>query len=158
MITRAMDAYGSITAWLMAYLDHKQVGKPAMMAAMLVLTACCVSDLPRLTSDVIPGKWGKKAFVYRAGLMNAVERVLIAQSLIIHGITGKAKVRQLQRNESGQATTEFLLFDYISAAHNLFGMRRNDAEQLTMPKFQWLPTPCTQIKRLLNGVFGSVLP
>ena len=66
------------------------------------------------------------------------DMVLIAQSLITHGIIGKAKVRQLQRHESGQATTEFRAFDYISAARNHFNMSRGDAEQLTMTEFQML--------------------
>ncbi|AXH43445.1 hypothetical protein MZUP3_150 [Erwinia phage vB_EhrS_49] len=136
LIQRAMDAYGSVPAWLMAHLNRKQMGKPAMMAAMSVLAACCESDVSRLTGDIIPGKSGKWAFVYRAGLMNAVEMVLIAQSLITHGIIGKAKVRQLQRHESSQATTEFRSFDYISAARNHFGISRAEAEQLSMTEFQ----------------------
>ena len=64
--------------------------------------------------------------------------VLIAQSLITHGIIGKAKVRQLQRHETGQATTEFRAFDYINAARNHFGMSRQEAEQLSMTEFQML--------------------
>lgn len=136
LIHRAMDAYGLVPAWLMAHLNRKQMGKPAMMAAMSVLAACCESDVSRLTGDIIPGKSGKWAFVYREGLMNAVEMVLIAQSLITHGIIGKAKVRQLQRHESSQATTEFRSFDYISAARNHFGISRAEAEQLSMTEFQ----------------------
>jgi hypothetical protein len=120
----------------MAHLNRKQMGKPAMMAAMSVLAACCESDVSRLTDDIIPGKSGKWAFVYRAGLMNAVEMVLIAQSLITHGIIGKAKIRQLQRHESAQATTEFRSFDYISAARNHFGISRAEAEQLSMTELQ----------------------
>lgn len=138
LIARAMDANGFIPARLMPHLNRKQMGKPAIMAAMSVLAACCESKVYRLNGEIIPGKSGKWAFMYRAGLLNAVEMVLIAQSLITHGIIGKAKVWQLQRHESAQATTEFRSFDYISAARNHFGMSRIDAEQLTMAEFQLL--------------------
>ena len=52
-----------------------------------------------------------------------------------HGIVGKAKVRQLQRHETGERTTEFKAFDYISAARSHFGMNRTEASQLTMTEF-----------------------
>lgn len=64
--------------------------------------------------------------------------LVIAQSLITHGIIGKAKVRHLQRHESGEATSEFRAFEYISAARNHFGMSRAEAEQLSMTEFQLL--------------------
>lgn len=136
LLQRAVDAYGAIPAWLIAHVSRKQTAKPALMAAMSVLSACCVSDVSRLIGEIVPGKSGKWAFVYRPGLMSTVEMVLIAQSLITHGIIGKAKVRQLQRHESGQATTEFRSFDYISAARNHFGISRAEAEQLSMTEFQ----------------------
>ena len=50
----------------------------------------------------------------------------------------KAKVRHLQRHESGEATSEFRAFEYISAARNHFGMSRAEAEQLSMTEFQLL--------------------
>lgn len=136
LLQRAVEAYGAIPAWLIAHVSRKQTAKPALMAAMSVLAACCESDVSRLTGEIVPGKSGKWAFVYRPGLMSTVEMVLIAQSLITHGIIGKAKVRQLQRHESGQATTEFRSFDYISAARNHFGISRAEAEQLSMTEFQ----------------------
>lgn len=138
LLQRAMDAYGKIPAWLVDYVNRKQVAKPAMMAAMSVLAACCVIDTSKLTGEIIPGKSGKWAFVYRPGLMSTVEMVLIAQSLITHGIIGKAKIRQLQRHESSQATTEFRAFDYISAARNHFGISRDEAETLSMTEFQMM--------------------
>lgn len=64
--------------------------------------------------------------------------LLVAQSLITHGVVGKAKVRQLQRHETGERTTEFKAFDYISAARSHFGMSRAEASQLTMTEFQML--------------------
>lgn len=138
LLQRAMDAYGTIPAWLLAHVSRKEIGKPAIMAAMGVLTACCERDLSRLIGEIIPGKSGKWAFVWRKGAMPLSDMVLIAQSLITHGIIGKAKVRQLQRHESNKATTEFNAFEYISAARNHFGMSRDEAEQLSMTEFQMM--------------------
>lgn len=138
LLQRAMDAYGTIPAWLLAHVNRKEIGKPAIMAAMTVLTACCERDLSRLIGDIIPGKSGKWAFVWRRGAMPLSDMVLIAQSLITHGIIGKAKVRQLQRHESNQATSDFNAFEYISAARNHFGISRDEAEQLSMTEFQMM--------------------
>lgn len=136
LFRRAVEAYGVIPTWLHQYVNSHQVSKPAMMAAISVITACCDKDATPLVGEIIPGKSGKWAFVYRKGLMPAYDMVLIAQSLITHGIIGKAKVRKLQRHETGQATTEFRAFEYISAARNHFGISRVEAEQLSMTEFQ----------------------
>ncbi|KLW57553.1 hypothetical protein SK56_02174 [Enterobacter sp. MGH128] len=64
--------------------------------------------------------------------------IVLAQHLMQHGIVGKAKVRQLQRHETGERTTEFKAFDYISAARSHFGMSRDEASKLTMTEFQML--------------------
>lgn len=138
LMQRAMDAYGNIPVWLLAHVNRKEIGKPAIMAAMSVLAACCERDLTRLIGEIIPGKSGKWAFVWRKGAMPLSDMVLIAQSLITHGIIGKAKVRQLQRHESNKATTEFNAFEYISAARNHFGISRDEAEQLSMTEFSLL--------------------
>lgn len=66
------------------------------------------------------------------------DMILIAQSLIQHGIIGKAKVRKLQRHEGGQASSEFNAFEYISAARTHLEMSRDEAEKLTMTEFQML--------------------
>lgn len=138
LLQRAMDAYGRIPAWLLAHVNRKEIGKPAIMAAMSVLGACCERDLTRLIGEIIPGKSGKWTFVWRKGAMPLSDMVLIAQSLITHGIIGKAKLRQLQRHESNKATTEFNAFEYISAARNHFGISRDEAEQLSMTEFQMM--------------------
>jgi len=64
--------------------------------------------------------------------------IVLAQHLMQHGVVGKAKVRQLQRHETGERTTEFKAFDYISAARSHFEMNRAEAAQLTMTEFQML--------------------
>lgn len=138
LVQRALNAYGALPPWLVQYVSRKEIAKPAIMAAMSVLAACCERDAGALTGEVIPGKSGKWTFVWRKGAMNGPEMVLIAQSLITHGIIGKAKVRKLQRHEGGQATTEFNAFEYISAARNHFGISRAEAEQLSMTEFQMM--------------------
>jgi hypothetical protein len=136
LLQRAINAYGEIPPWLIQYINGHQLSRPAVMAAMSVLTACCDKDLTPLIGEIVPGRTGKWTFVYRRGAIPVVDMLLIAQSLITHGIIGKAKIRHLQRHESGKATTEFKAFEYISAARNHFNMPRKEAEQLSMTEFQ----------------------
>ena len=138
LLDRAIEAYRAVPDWLKKYVARPQFSKSTIYAAMRVLAACCDDDITPLTGELIPSKSGKWAFVYRPGKMNQADMVLIARSLIVHGIIGKAKVRQLQRHEGGQASTEFNAFEYINAARNHFGISRNEAEQLTMTEFQML--------------------
>lgn len=108
------------------------------MAAMTVMEACCERELSVLIGEFRPARTKGRPFKRRMGLMGDFELLLIAQSLITHGIIGKAKVRQLQRHESGKATTEFNAFDYINAARNHFGVSRDEAAQLSMTEFQMM--------------------
>lgn len=136
LIERATDAYGHVPAWLIEHIRSCSYGKRALMAAMTVMQACCEGDLSALIGELRPARAKGRTFKRRMGLMGDFEMLLIAQSLIAHGIIGKANVRQLQRHESGKATTEFNAFDYVSAARNHFSMTRSEAEQLTMTEFQ----------------------
>ena len=126
---RALAAYGRIPLWLIDHIRTSTYGKRALVAAITVLEACSNDDLTPLVGEFRPVK-------RRKGLMDDFDMVLIAQSLITHGIIGKAKVRQLQRNESGATTNEFNAFEYISAARTHFGISRDEAQQLTMTEFQ----------------------
>lgn len=136
LIERANAAYGHVPAWLIEHIRSCSYGKRALMAAMTVMQACCEDDLSDLIGELRPARAKGRTFKRRMGLMGDFEVLLIAQSLITHGIIGKAKARQLQRHESGSATTEFNAFDYVSAARNHFSMNRSEAEQLTMTEFQ----------------------
>ncbi|WP_368928354.1 DUF6246 family protein [Mixta calida] len=138
LLQKALMAYGVIPEWLLRYMGRPQFAKQTIYAAMNVMQACCERDVSALTGELVPGKSGKWGMVYRKGAIPMQNIVLIAQSLITHGIIGKAKVRQLQRHETGQATTEFRSFDYINAARNHFGMSREEAQNLTMTEFQML--------------------
>ncbi|WP_333896589.1 DUF6246 family protein [Mixta calida] len=138
LLQKALMTYGVVPEWLLRYMGRPQFAKQAIYAAMNVMQACCDRDASELTGELVPGKSGRWGIVYRKGKVPMQNLVLIAQSLITHGIIGKAKVRQLQRHETGQATTEFRAFDYINAARNHFGMSRQEAEQLSMTEFQML--------------------
>lgn len=106
-----------------------------LLASMLVLQACCDDDL----TDAI-GEWVEEngRIAYRPGLMPKDEIIIFARHLMQHGVIGKAKVRQLQRNENNEATNEFRAIDYIVAAQAHFGMSETEAAGLTMTKFQLL--------------------
>lgn len=137
-IRAAIDAYGYVPSWLTAHLNSSTYGRKALMAASSVLSACCERDITALTGELRPAKASGKTFKIRRGAMAEFDMVVVAQSLITHGIIGKAKVRKLQRHEGGGATAEFNAFEYISAARNHFGMSREDAERLTMTEFTLL--------------------
>lgn len=136
MTERALAAYGRIPLWLIDHIRTSTYGKRALVAAITVLEACSSDDLTPLVGELRPAKAKGRPFKRLKGLMDDFDMVLIAQSLITHGIIGKAKVRQLQRNESGEATIEFNAFEYISAARTHFGISREEAQQLTMTEFQ----------------------
>lgn len=138
VLQSALDAYGVIPAWLIQHIKSTGYGRKAMMAAMTVLAACCDRDVTQLIGEIRPAKASGKTFKIRRGSMDEFDMLVIAQSLITHGIIGKAKVRQLQRHETGERTTEYKAFDYISAARSHFGMNRDEASQLTMTEFQLL--------------------
>ncbi len=138
IINRAVAAYGNLPRWLINQIHKTDYGRRARNAAMSVLTACCDADVSKLIGEYVPGKSGRKTFLYKPGEMDLFSMIVVAQSLITHGIIGKAKVRQLQRHESNQAVTEFRVFEYINAARNHFGMSRNEAEQLSMTEFQMM--------------------
>lgn len=136
LVERAVAAYGHVPAWLIEHVRNSTYGKRALMAALTVMEACSECDISSLIGEFRPAKAKGKPFKRRAGQMGDFEILLIAQSLITHGIIGKARVRQLQRHENSQGTSEFSAFEYISAARNHFGISREEAENLTMTEFQ----------------------
>lgn len=138
LLQKALMAYGVVPDWLVKYISRPQCAKETIYAAMNVMQACCDRDASALTGELVPGKSGKWGIVYRKGKVPMQNIVLIAQSLITHGIIGKAKVRQLQRHETGKATTEFNAFEYINAARSHFNISREEAQNLTMTEFQMM--------------------
>ncbi|MDV5356542.1 DUF6246 family protein [Enterobacter asburiae] len=138
LVQSAQQAFGLIFSWLIEHIKSSSYGRKALMSAMDVMTACCDEDVTPLIGEMRQAKAPGKAFKMKSGAMDAFEIIVIAQSLISHGVIGKAKVRKLQRHENNQATPEFNAFEYISAARNHFSMSRAEAEQLTMTEFQLL--------------------
>ncbi|RTF27187.1 hypothetical protein D9B84_00800 [Serratia marcescens] len=138
LLEAAVEAYGEVPGWLLAYINAPSFSSAAIFAGMIVMQACCDDDLSALVGELRPSKRGKRAFVFRRGKMPASDIIVIGQSLITHGIIGKAKVRRLQRHETNSFVSEFSAFEYISAARNHFSMPRAEAEQLTMTEFQLL--------------------
>lgn len=138
LLQRAFDAYGWIPDWLARYVSGMRLTKKALMAAHTVLTACCDEDTGYLVGWMKPGRTGRRGFVWRPGSMPPQNMVVVAQSLMMHGIVGKAKVRKLQRHETNETTSEFRATDYIMAARNHFGISREEAENLTMTEFALL--------------------
>ena len=138
VLQSAFDAYELIPEWLIQHIKSTSYGRNAIMAAMTVLAACCDHDVTHLIGEIRPAKASGKTFKIRRGSMDEFDMLVIAQSLITHGIIGKAKVRKLQRHEGSERTNEFNAFEYVSAARNHFGMSRVEAEQLSMTEFQTL--------------------
>ncbi|HEB4875736.1 TPA: hypothetical protein R0C45_003936 [Kluyvera ascorbata F0526] len=124
---------GRFPEWLSP--SFNRAAERLLSTCMHVLQACCEDDLTTMIGE---WKGWRHCVVYRPGLMPKSDIIVVAQHLMQHGVVGKAKVRQLQRHETGERTTEFKAFDYISAARSHFGMNRAEASQLTMTEFQML--------------------
>ncbi len=133
LLVACAGALKCVPAWVSP--SFHLLSERLLSAAMHVMQSCCEEDL-----TAIIGEWKgwSRYVVYRPGMMPRNDIVVIAQQLMQHGVIGKAKVRRLQRHESGETTSEFRAFDYISAARSHFGMRRDEAAALTMTEFQLL--------------------
>lgn len=135
LMSAMWESTGSLPGWFMRYLNNSNPARRAFSAAVDILQACCDDDVSLLVGDVVPSKTGKRSFIWKQGSMSLQDMLLVASSLITHGVIGKAKVRQLQRNESKGTTSEFKAVDYINAARNHFAITRSEAENLTMTEF-----------------------
>lgn len=130
------DEYSRLPGCVLRFMQSGLLSRKAITAAHTVLTACCDDDIGDLVGWLKPGKSRRRGFVWRSGSMPPEIMVIVAQSLMLHGIIGKAKVRKLQRHESSDTTSEFRASDYIIAARNHFGISKEEAGQLTMTEFQ----------------------
>jgi len=138
LINRVVQAFGCIPAWLIDHIRCSSYGRKAFMASVVVMNACCLTDATPLTGYFQPSRSKGRTFKHRKGLLPEIDILLIAQSLIAHGIIGKAKVRRLQRHENQEMSKEFRAIDYIVAAQTHFNMSEEEAGKLTMTKFQLL--------------------
>lgn len=138
LLNRAVNSYGTLPVWLAEHIKNSEYGRKAFLAAVSVMNACCNIDAEPLTGFFHPSKGAGRTFKIRKGALPATDIILIAQSLITHGVIGKAKVRRPQRHEGGETISEFIAVDYIVAAQVHFGMSELEARNLTMTKFQLL--------------------
>lgn len=109
--------------------------REALLSAINVIQSCCDEDVAELVGWHDIAKASKRTFVWRRGVLPPENLILIAQSLMMHGIIGRARVRKLQKHEGKDSTTEFQATEYIMAARNHFGISREEAENLTMTEF-----------------------
>lgn len=133
VVAVAQDAYGKVPEWLIKTLRKPAYGRKILSAAMYVMQSCCDEEVTPLIGD---WRAGKKGMVYCRGGMSIGEIILIAHTLIEHGVMGKAKVRKPQRAETNSYVNEFRAIEYINSARIHFGISRTEAEQLTMTEFQ----------------------
>lgn len=133
LLEACTDTLRRIPDWLSP--SFNRAAEKVLSTCMHVLQACCEDDMTPMIGE---WKGWRHCVVYRPGQMPKNDIIVLAQHLMQHGVVGKAKVRQLQRHETGERTTEFKAFDYISAARSHFGMSRSEASQLTMTEFQML--------------------
>ncbi|WP_145546722.1 DUF6246 family protein [Yersinia intermedia] len=133
VIAMAQDSYGETPEWLVKTLRKPAYGRKILSTAMHVMQSCCDEDVTPLI-----GEWraGKKGVIYRRGGMSTGEIILIAHTLIEHGVMGKAKIRKPQRAETNSYVNEFRAIEYINSARIHFGISRAEAERLTMTEFQ----------------------
>ncbi|KQJ07450.1 hypothetical protein AM264_03585 [Escherichia coli] len=130
--------YDRLPEYVINYIRSGILSRKAIMAAHTVLSACCDDDTGNLIGWMQPGKSRKRSFMWRQGVMPPQDMVIIAQSLMMHGIIGQAKLRKLQRHEPNEPTNEFRALDYIIAARNHFNISKEEAGQLTMTEFQMM--------------------
>ncbi|MGR7269594.1 DUF6246 family protein [Klebsiella aerogenes] len=133
LLEACTDTLRRIPDWLSPAFNRAT--EKLLSTCMQVLQACCEDDMTPMIGE---WKGWRHCVVYRPGQMPKSDIIVLAQHLMQHGVVGKAKVRQLQRHETGERTTEFKAFDYISAARSHFGMSRSEASQLTMTEFQMM--------------------
>lgn len=133
LLEACADTLRRIPDWLSPSFNRS--AEKVLSTCMHVLQACCEDDMTPMIGE---WKGWRHCVVYRPGQMPKNDIIVLAQHLMQHGVVGKAKVRHLQRHETGERTTEFKAFDYISAARSHFGMSRSEASQLTMTEFQML--------------------
>ena len=136
LINELVLVCGKVPDWSADYLNRFGSVKKSLLAAMDVLTACCNDDVTPLIGYLKESRRSDRGMMWVKGLLEHHQIVILASSLMQHGIIGKAKVRIPQRAAStGKKTNDFHAVEYINAARAHFGMTRDDAASLTMTEF-----------------------
>ena len=119
----AMNRFKEPSNYVIQYVLDKQLLQ--LQTAKRVLKCCCNDDITDLIGE------GKK----KKGLMPEQNIFLLAKTLLDYGVTGRAKVRISQRNESKSYTSEFKVNDYINNAIVHLGLSLEAAKKLTMTEY-----------------------
>lgn len=128
----------SLPRWALDAAGSAAFVREALLSAINVIQSCCDEDVSELTGWSELSRTGRRTFVWRRGALPPENLILIAQSLIMHGIIGRARVRKLQKNEGKVTTPEFHATEYIMAARNHFGISKEEAMELTMTEFSMM--------------------
>lgn len=127
---------GRVPEWSADYFNKHGAVKKSLMAAMDVIQACCERDVTPLIGYLKESKRSDRFMMWVKGAMDHHQIIIIASTLLQHGIIGKAKIRIPQRAATtGKKTDEFHGVEYINSARAHFGMTREDAASLTMTEF-----------------------
>jgi hypothetical protein len=73
---------------------------------------------------------------WHQGLMSDMEKIVIAQHLLQHGMVGKARPEGEAPAEQGAYSKTFDAAEYVAAARVHLGLSTADAEALSMSEFQ----------------------
>lgn len=87
--------------WLIEHVSPTKFASKSISAAINVLVVWCDDDCSELTGEMIKSRKHSDSLVWRPGRLPFSGIVVLASSLMAHGIIEKANMRQLQRNESG---------------------------------------------------------
>lgn len=142
--TTATDSQGRAWSWRPSFGRVSRLGSPdeliglyaglyeskaAEIAKYILVGLCDQEDLTPLIG------WIDGDCVSHAGEMSIDDQILIARSLMRHGLVGKAK----PKNEaSGQYSSEVRLDDFVAIARVHLKMSAEDAEALSMTEFHHL--------------------
>jgi hypothetical protein len=134
VLNRASESFSGIPIYILKTVSKPTYGKHVLSAACIIMQACCDDDITHLIGGWKPTPRGVK---YIPGAMPVKDILLIARTLIEHGLIGKSPLKVPQRSAPAKATTaEFDVGSYISSARAHFGMSRAEAEDLTMTELQ----------------------
>lgn len=101
-------------------------------AALLVLWACSSDDITPLVGGYKPSRSGLR---YQQGFMPLRDIVVVAQSLMQHGVIGKVKKGEREKQKEAEYAKEFDAKSYVYTAVSHLGMSEREAWDMTMTGF-----------------------
>jgi len=100
-------------------------------AAALVMQMCCTNEDARRLTGFADYSTGKR--VWRLGAMPIKQMLIIARSLINHGLVGVA--RDSDKSKQGDASDSIDVYNYVHLAIAHLGMTKEIAENMTKTEF-----------------------